>query len=360
MLCLGIESSCDETGLALVRDGQVIGASLASQADLHALFDGVVPEIASREHYHFIGALYDQLMRSSGVTLQDVDIIAVTQGPGLLGSLLVGVAFAKGLALGSGKPILGINHLHAHLLAVGLEQDILYPALGLLVSGGHTHLYRINAVDSFQILGRTLDDAAGEACDKFAKMLGLPYPGGSLLDQLACQGQADPTLFPRPYTKNENCDFSFSGLKTAALVFLEAHPELVNEGKRIRFEGSGIASQRFCNFCASYLLAIADTLRIKMQRALKNDFASLIVAGGVAANTQVRSAISELAIQSGKKLLLPSRSLCTDNGVMIAWLGYLLAQQGYRHNLSFSAIPRGQKLPSYLPPGKPWGITGTS
>ena len=226
MLCLGIESSCDETALALVRDGRPLGAELATQADLHSLFGGVVPELASREHYRFIGALYDKLMRSCGVTLRDVDVIAVTRGPGLLGALLVGTAFAKGLALGANKPVLAIHPLHAHLLAAGLEHELTYPSLGLLVSGGHTHIYRINAPDALTLLGRTLDDAAGEACDKFAKMLGLPYPGGVLLDALACRGEADPTLFPRPYTRNANLDFSFSGLKTAALVYLEAHPRL--------------------------------------------------------------------------------------------------------------------------------------
>ena len=218
MLCLGIESSCDETALALVRDGRPLGAELATQADLHSLFGGVVPELASREHYRFIGALYDKLMRSCGVTLRDVDVIAVTRGPGLLGALLVGTAFAKGLALGANKPVLAINHLHAHLLAAGLEHELTYPSLGLLVSGGHTHIYRINAPDALTLLGRTLDDAAGEACDKFAKMLGLPYPGGVLLDALACRGEADPTLFPRPYTRNANLYFSFIGLKTSSLV----------------------------------------------------------------------------------------------------------------------------------------------
>ena len=198
MLCLGIETSCDETALALVRDGKCVESVLATQMDVHALFGGVVPEIASREHYRFLGALYDELMRRTGLTLADVDVVAVTRGPGLLGALLVGVAFAKGLSLAGNKPLIAVNHLHAHLLAVGLEHELLYPLLGLLVSGGHTHIYRVDAPESLELLGHTLDDAAGEACDKFAKMLGLPYPGGVLLDRLAQRGAADAHLFRTP------------------------------------------------------------------------------------------------------------------------------------------------------------------
>ena len=352
MLCLGIESSCDETAQALVRDGRPLGAELATQADLHSLFGGVVPELASREHYRFIGALYDKLMRSCGVTLRDVDVIAVTRGPGLLGALLVGTAFAKGLALGANKPVLAINHLHAHLLAAGLEHELTYPSLGLLVSGGHTHIYRINAPDALTLLGRTLDDAAGEACDKFAKMLGLPYPGGVLLDALACRGEADPTLFPRPYTRNANLDFSFSGLKTAALVYLEAHPRLGEEGRRIRTAGIETASQALCDVCASYLSAIADTLCQKMEYALQQekhaDIAGIVVAGGVAANTLVRKTLADLAGKNDKPLWLPSRALCTDNAVMVAHMGCLLAARGHGHALDFSAVPRGHVLPEDL------------
>lgn len=353
MLCLGIESSCDETALALVRDGHQIGATLASQADLHALFGGVVPEMASREHYRFIGALYDKLMHSCGLSLKDVDVIAVTRGPGLLGALLVGVAFAKGLALGANKPLVAIDHLHAHLLAAGLEHDMPFPCLGLLVSGGHTHIYRMNAPDSLTLLGRTLDDAAGEACDKFAKMLGLPYPGGAILDALACRGNADRNLFPRPHTHVSSPDFSFSGLKTAALVYLENHPSLVEEGKALRKTGFDPASGALCDLCASYLCAIADTLRIKLEQALYQEerhapgssIAGLVVAGGVAANTQIRAVLRDLAEKVRKPLFLPSPSLCTDNAVMIAHLGCLLAQRGHGHRLHFPAIPRGQKIP---------------
>ena len=347
MLCLGIETSCDETALALVRDGKCVESVLATQMDVHALFGGVVPELASREHYRFLGALYDELMRRTGLTLADVDVVAATRGPGLLGALLVGVAFAKGLALAGNKPLVAVNHLHAHLLAVGLEHALEYPLLGLLVSGGHTHIYRIDAPDSLVLLGRTLDDAAGEACDKFAKMLGLPYPGGLLLDRLAQRGNADAKLFPRPYTHVDNLDFSFSGLKTAALTYLQAHPDFFEEGKRVRDAGTDSASPALCDVCASYMLAVADTLSLKMEKAFRQErgVRGIVVAGGVAANTQVRAAMQTLADRVGRPLLLPSRFLCTDNAVMIAHAGCLLAAKGHGHGLEFPAIPRGQKLP---------------
>ncbi len=352
MLCLGIETSCDETALALVRDGKCVESVLATQMDVHALFGGVVPEIASREHYRFLGALYDELMRHTGLTLADVDVVAVTRGPGLLGALLVGVAFAKGLSLAGNKPLIAVNHLHAHLLAVGLEHELLYPLLGLLVSGGHTHIYRIDAPESLELLGHTLDDAAGEACDKFAKMLGLPYPGGVLLDRLAQRGTADAHLFPRPYTHVDNLDFSFSGLKTAALTYLNEHPVLVEEGRRVREAGTDSASPALCDVCASYMLAVAETLSLKMEKAFHRErqkgITGIVVAGGVAANTQVRAAMHVLAEKVGKPLLLPSRFLCTDNAVMIAHAGELLACKGYGQGLAFPAIPRGQKLPDDL------------
>ena len=347
MRCLGIESSCDETALALVKDGACECSVLATQMDIHALFGGVVPELASREHYRFVGVLYDELMRRSGLTLADVDVVAVTRGPGLLGALLVGVAFGKGLALAGNKPIVAVNHLHAHLLAAGVEQDLPYPLLGLLISGGHTHIYRMDAPDRLVLLGRTLDDAAGEACDKFAKMMGLPYPGGILLDKLAQKGRPDPDLFPRPYTHVNSLDFSFSGLKTAALNYVRSHPFLLEEGKNLQKAGIARASSALCDVCASYMQAVAETLLIKMRRAWERETGlnGIVVAGGVAANTQIRAVMQKFADDLGRPLILPSRALCTDNAIMIAHAGALLAERGQGHDLSFPAIPRGQKLP---------------
>ncbi|MBS5049551.1 MAG: tRNA (adenosine(37)-N6)-threonylcarbamoyltransferase complex transferase subunit TsaD [Desulfovibrionaceae bacterium] len=350
MLVLGVESSCDETALALVGDDGVAASVMATQADLHALFGGVVPELASREHARLIGPLLDELWRASGLTWNDVDRIAVTRGPGLLGSLLVGLAFAKALALGRGLPLIGVNHLHAHLLAAGLppdEERLAFPALGVLVSGGHTHLYRMDGPTALTALGRTVDDAAGEACDKFAKMAGLPYPGGALLDALGRRGEADPRLFPRPYIHNDNLDFSFSGLKTAGAAWLAAHPDArFPAGEAPARERLGEAPQALCDAAASYLLAVAETLGIKARRAAALFRPrTLVVAGGVAANSVVRRVFSELADEWSVPLLVPAPALCTDNGVMVAWNGLLLARAGLYHGPDLSAVPRGRAIP---------------
>lgn len=354
MLVLGIESSCDETALALVRGGRLLGQSLSSQVDVHALFGGVVPELASREHGRSIGPLYDRLMQKCGVRPEEIDGVAVARGPGLLGSLLVGVAFAKALAEGLAKPIVGVNHLHAHVLAAALEQPLEFPALALLISGGHTHLYLVRSPLDFVLLGRSLDDAAGEALDKFGKMLGLPYPAGRYIDEFGQNelGQsldADVKLFPRPYLDNDNLDFSFSGLKTAALNLLKERPELrflpgpaLPEGK---------AGLTLKEYCAAYAQTVALTLAEKTRRALGRmaeegvALKGLILAGGVAANSRVRTEMSALVGAAGLPLVAPSPALCTDNAAMIACAGEFLFKAGYSHPLSFAAVPRGQAVP---------------
>lgn len=345
MRCLGIETSCDETALALVEDGRLTDAVLATQADMHALFGGVVPELASREHYRFCGALYDELMRRAGLGIQDVDVVAVSRGPGLLGSLLVGVAFAKGLALGGGIRLLGVNHLHAHLLAAGLEGATLFPSLGLLVSGGHTHLYRMDGPSRIVQLGRTLDDAAGEAFDKVGKLMGLAYPGGKLLDMLAQQGRADARLFPRPYLDNDNLDFSFSGLKTAAAAWLAPLAEAAPWPRPLRDPGD--APQALKDGCASFNTAVVETLMEKTRRALDRnpDLHRLIVAGGVAANSMLRRRATELMSSRGGEAVFPPPRLCTDNAAMVAYAGWLLAAEGWEHPLSLETIPRGRVIP---------------
>lgn len=345
MICLGIESSCDETALALVEDGRLLDSILATQTSVHALFGGVVPELASREHYRYVGALYDTLMQRSGLSPDSVDLYAVSRGPGLLGALLVGVAFAKGLALASGKAVLGINHLHAHLLAAGLEQELKFPALGLLVSGGHTHLYHLESPSRFTTLGKTLDDAAGEAFDKVGKILGLPYPGGKLMDVLARRGRADARLFPRPYLDNDNLDFSFSGLKTAAAAHVAAHPEL--DARKLDLSRPGDAPQALCDMCASFNMAVVDTLRIKTVRALERHphISTLLMAGGVAANSSLRQSLTEVMTSRGGRLLVPSPALCTDNAAMVAYAGWLLGREGAHSSLGFEAVPRGRAIP---------------
>jgi len=359
MLCLGIETSCDETALALVQDGILVDSVLATQAEIHAIFGGVVPELASREHYRYIGSLFDHLIAKNSVNIADIDLIAVARGPGLLGSLLVGVAFAKGLALASGAKIIAVNHLHAHLLAVGLEQSLEFPYIGLLVSGGHTHLYMMESPAKFTLLGRTLDDAAGEAFDKVGKYLNLDYPAGALFDALAKKGNAVTNLFPRPYTANNNLDFSFSGLKTAAMYFICKHNHLKNISDNLKHNSDNLEnisdnlenisdhSSELYDMCASFNLAIAETLRIKTERALNlyPDINKLIVAGGVAANSLLRQTMQKLMDKYSGILLLPSLNLCTDNASMIAFSGYLLYKQGYYSSLNFETIPRGKVIP---------------
>lgn len=336
MLCLGIESSCDETALALVRDGRLVDECLASQAALHSLFGGVVPELASRQHGRFIGPLYDELMGRNGLNGDDIDLIAVARGPGLLGSLLVGVAFAKGLALGLGKPLIGVNHLHAHLLAAGLEKRLEYPALGVLASGGHTAIYRITGPDEFIMLGRGLDDAAGEAFDKTGKEMGLDYPAGREIDALAQQGAARTDLLPEAYMDNDSLNFSFSGLKTSAILKLR-HLRSANAwDDKIQ-----------ADFCASFNRRVADAIRKKAELALDRyeDYRTIVLAGGVAANSRIREQLEELARDRNMDYVAPALSHCTDNGAMIAFAGYLLGERGWRHDLTLEAVPRGRVIP---------------
>lgn len=354
VLVLGVETSCDETGVALVRDGRLVAESLASQTDIHAVFGGVVPEIASREHQRMLPILFRDLLEKARVRPDDIDAVAVARGPGLLGSLLVGLSFAKGLCLASGAALIGVNHLHAHLLAPGLEAEISYPALGLLVSGGHTHIYRMDSPTRFTLLGRTLDDAAGEAFDKVAKLLNLPYPGGRYLDDLSQGVQPDTTLFPRAYVHNDNLDFSFSGLKTAVAEHLAARPHLayaVMPDARALLDRGALAlaphPQELAQVAAAFNWAVADTLRIKVERALDREvgLTTLVVAGGVAANSHVRTAMTAAAQARGLALFLPGPALCTDNAAMIAHAGHLALAAGYRHGLDLESIPRGRSVP---------------
>lgn len=362
MLTLGIETSCDETALALVRDGRLLGQTLATQVPLHALFGGVVPEIASREHYRILGSLFDRLMAEQGLRPQDLDAVAVARGPGLLGSLLTGLGFAKGLVLGTGALLVGVDHLKAHLLAAGLEQELLFPALGLLVSGGHTQLYRLDAPTRFRRLGRTLDDAAGEALDKSARLMGLPYPGGRFVDALARAGTVDPNLFPRPYLDNQNLDFSFSGLKTAVSLAMQQRRHLVLPPEMFATLQASPDLGALCaenprlgelaDLCASLNHSIVDTLRVKVERALgrERDIRALLVAGGVAANSMLRQAMAALAQRHGLRLSLPSAALCTDNAAMVAYAGECHLRAGLCHGLDLDAIPRGQRVPEdFLP-----------
>lgn len=350
MLTLGIETSCDETAVALVEDGRLVCEKLATQIDVHALFGGVVPEIASREHLRVLPRLFRELMDETDTKPDDIDVVAVARGPGLLGSLLVGVSFAKGLCLSTGASLIGVNHLWAHLLAPGLAGELAFPALGLLVSGGHTHTYFIKSPTEFELLGRTLDDAAGEAFDKVAKVLNFPYPGGRFIDQLAQESEPDRKLFPRAFIDNPSLDFSFSGLKTAVANHINKHPELIfaEMADPAAIDAlSGERREELSRVCASFNWSVADTLRIKVERALKKagKVKSLIVAGGVAANSLVRETMTHVAEDKGLAVVLPELSLCTDNASMIAYTGSLLCGAGLRHELDLEAIPRGRIVP---------------
>ncbi|MFP4070667.1 MAG: tRNA (adenosine(37)-N6)-threonylcarbamoyltransferase complex transferase subunit TsaD [Desulfovibrionales bacterium] len=356
MLCLGIETSCDESAVALVCDGRLKKELVSSQADLHEVFGGVVPELASREHLRVLCPLLDTLFQATNTTMQDLQGIAVARGPGLLGSLLVGMGLAKGLALSLEIPLVGVNHLEAHLLAPGLETTIFFPALGLLVSGGHTQLYLMESKTSFQLLGRTLDDAAGEAFDKVAKLLNLPYPGGAHIDRLGSGIDPDTALFTRPYLDNQNLDFSFSGLKTAVANHVGSHPELriAHLSAQEVVENSAAVHPDVKKLCASFNWTVADTLRIKVERALKRlkQVRSLVVAGGVAANSRVRAVMTEVARNFHVEIVLPSPHLCTDNAAMVAYAGEILLEAGLSHGFDVEAIPRGRAIPrDYLQTG---------
>lgn len=358
MLILGIETSCDETGLALVEHPgagglpRLVAEKLATQEDVHAVFGGVVPEIASREHYRVIGPLAEALFRDAGVGPDGLDGIAVARGPGLLGSLLVGLGFAKGLAMATGSPLVGVDHCQAHLSAPRLEREIAYPGLGLLVSGGHTQLYRLDSPVECEMLGRTLDDAAGEAFDKVAKVLNLPYPGGRYVDALAQEAEPVADRFTRPYLSNSNLDFSFSGLKTAVATEVDKHPGLklpkltLGEADPAGCLEAG-ERRELAQLLADFTWAAVGTLAHKTRRALERlpESKCLVVAGGVAANSALRAALADVAREAGVELVLPGLNLCTDNGAMIAAHGAELLARGFAHDLNLDAVPRGQAIP---------------
>lgn len=344
-VCLGIETSCDETSVALWAGGRLEGELVHTQIPMHSVFGGVVPELASREHLRLLDPLVTSLLERAGRPAgEGIGLVAVTRGPGLLGALLVGIAYAKSFAQALGVPVIGVNHLHAHLMACEFSGPIEYPALGLLVSGGHTHLYHMPRECQFELLGRTLDDAAGEAFDKIAKLLNLPYPGGKYIDELARLGTPDLHLFTKPYLHNDNCDFSFSGLKTAVALHVEnsALPAL----DYADFDAA-TAPQRIKDLCATVNETIALTLLEKTRRALARcaGVRTVCLAGGVAANSRLRQVFSGFAADNGLKFLAPAQNYCGDNGAMIAYAGVRLARMGLASSMDFEAIPRGRNVP---------------
>jgi N6-L-threonylcarbamoyladenine synthase len=330
LLVLGIETSCDETGVALYDSSAgLLADALHSQVDLHALYGGVVPELASRDHVQRLLPLLRDVLERSGRTLRDVDLVAFTQGPGLGGALLVGASVAAGVALALGKPAVGIHHLEGHLLSPLLARPAPeFPFVALLVSGGHTQLMRVDAVGRYALLGETLDDAAGEAFDKTAQLLGLGYPGGPALAQLAESGDARRFELPRPMLGSGDLDFSFSGLKTAVLTRVKAMGALDEAARR--------------DLAASFQAAIVDVLAAKCVRALDREgLQTLVVAGGVGANRLLRSRLEATLGARGAQVHFPPLRLCTDNGAMIAFAAALKYPAGAGEGVNdFAIFPR--------------------
>ncbi|BBH12497.1 tRNA (adenosine(37)-N6)-threonylcarbamoyltransferase complex transferase subunit TsaD [Chromobacterium haemolyticum] len=340
MLVLGIESSCDETGVALYdTDGGLLAHQLHTQMAMHAEYGGVVPELASRDHIRRAIPLTEACLAEAGKTLADLDAIAYTQGPGLGGALLVGASVANALAFGLNIPVLGVHHLEGHLLSPLLaEPKPAFPFLALLVSGGHTQLMAVRGVGDYQILGETLDDAAGEAFDKTAKLLGLPYPGGPLLSRLAEEGDPARFTLPRPMLNSGDLDMSFSGLKTAVLTL----------SKQVADADGHIDEQTRKDICRAFQEAIVEVLTKKSLAALKQcDMKRLVVAGGVGANKQLRAALDEAARRRRFEVFYPPLALCTDNGAMIAFAGAMRLQHAEPPG-SYSIKPRWDL--SALPP----------
>ena len=333
MLILGIESSCDETAAAIVRDGREIVSSLiSSQIDMHKPFGGVVPELASREHLEKIEPIVTEALEQAGIGFKDIDAIAVTQGPGLVGSLLVGVCYAKALAFGLDIPIVGVNHIEGHVFSVIFENlEIEYPALALIVSGGHTNLFFVPEPGKYKVVSRTRDDAAGEAFDKVAKMMGLEYPGGPVIDRLSREGNAKAVKFTRPKISDGRPDFSFSGLKTAVARYMrESGLEPIADGDE--------PSQEIKDLAASFQNAVVSSLVDTTERQGRELTArTLIVAGGVASNSVLREAAQASANRLSIPVYFPSRHLSTDNAAMIAAAGYFHLQSGERATLEMTA-----------------------
>lgn len=333
MRILGIETSCDETGVAIYDEQKgLVANQLYTQIALHADYGGVVPELASRDHIRKTLPLIQAALTQANLTAKEIDGIAYTAGPGLVGALLVGSTIARSLAYAWNVPALGVHHMEGHLLAPMLEKNPPhFPFVALLVSGGHTQLVRVDSVGEYQLLGESIDDAAGEAFDKTAKLLGLDYPGGAALARLAENGNPHRFVFPRPMTDRPGLDFSFSGLKTFAANTLQ---HLIEKEEQL-------SQQSKADIAYAFQQAVVDTLLIKCKRALKETgLKRLVIAGGVSANQQLRHALADLMQQLKGEVFYPQPQFCTDNGAMIAYAGFLRLKQGQQQDLSIEVRPR--------------------
>jgi len=335
MRVLAIETSCDDTGAAVLLDGRkILSNVVSSQVSVHQKYGGVVPELASRKHIEAIVPIVREALETAGLTLKGIDGIAVTQGPGLIGSLLVGLSFAKSVALAAGLPFIGVNHIEAHLSAIFLEEKPpRFPFVGLVVSGGHTSLYRVDGFGKFARLGQTRDDAAGEAYDKVAKLLGLGYPGGPVIDELSKTGNPRAIRFPRPVLSRHSLDFSFSGVKTAVVNYVKTHPG----------PAGGYPEDFVKDLVSSFQEAVIDVLVSKtVQAAQQEGVKRIVLAGGVAANQRLRQRIIEESRGRKLNVYLPSPLFCTDNAAMVGVVGYEYLKRGMKSPLSlnaFSSLP---------------------
>ncbi|HWR40021.1 MAG TPA: tRNA (adenosine(37)-N6)-threonylcarbamoyltransferase complex transferase subunit TsaD [Patescibacteria group bacterium] len=329
ILTLALETSCDETSAAVVLDGrQILSNVISSQVPIHRKYGGVVPEIASRKHIETVIPVVDQALKEAGVALEEIQAIGVTYGPGLVGALLVGVAAAKALAFATGAALIGVNHLEGHIFANFLAHPELEPPFAaLVVSGGHTSLVHVQDYNRFTLLGQTRDDAAGEAFDKVARVMRLPYPGGPHIDRLAAEGNPDAIAFPRALTTDGNFEFSFSGLKSAVLNYLNSAVQrgtLVNPA----------------DVAASFQAAVVDVLTAKSLQATRHcGVKTLVLAGGVSANSGLQKKLGEVSAMEGIQLYYPSPVLCTDNAAMIACRAYYQYLNGHRSGLTLNAVP---------------------
>lgn len=336
MNVLGIETSCDETSASVVRDGkEILSNIILSQIDLHKYFGGVIPELACRKHIEVLQEITSDALKQAHITLKDIDLIAVTAGPGLVGALLVGLSYAKGLSYSLNKPLIGINHIEAHLYANFMEHnDLTTPCIGLIVSGGHTTLVEILEIGKYKVLGQTLDDAAGEAFDKVAKLLGLGYPGGPIIDSLSKEGNPKAVRFPRAMVRENNYNFSFSGLKTAVVYYVKGFSQY---RKKIPQKHKVSAK----DLSASFQEAVVEQLVKKTIKAVEHTgYKTVTLGGGVSRNSRLRGLFKETADKLGLKLYIPSLIMCTDNAGMIAGLGFIRYRKYGPSPMDLDANPR--------------------